>query len=148
MSTPSVAVVDALNSLLEAEGKSPIRVVEERSPALKGAPEVIRRPVHEMTERTQRHVEELRKLIRRIGGQPLDWRELKPDDPYLSFLSLKFLLPRLANDKEVMIQRYENVLKSLQPTDEVHDTLERQVNEQRRDLAALRKAADEVTKGK
>ncbi len=39
--------------------------------------------------------------------------EWRPEEQYLSFLSLKFLLPTLVNEKDLLLTRYENARKTI-----------------------------------
>src|SRR5688500_904651 len=110
MSSPPVAVVDALNSLLEAEQGSVFRFMGEGSPYLSRASADVRRPLQEMVAANQRYTMELARMIQRLGGEPVP-RRLQPEEQYLGFLSLKFLLPKLVDEKVLILQRYENVLR-------------------------------------
>src|SRR5438477_104453 len=112
MTAAPVAVVDALNSLLEAEQNSVFRFMGEGSPYLSRATAEVRRPLQQMVETSYRHCGELHSLIEHLGGDPRP-RGLQPEEQYLAFLSLKFLLPKLVNAKKLTIRRYENTLKSI-----------------------------------
>lgn len=142
---PPVAVVDALNSLLEAEQGSVFRFMGEGSPYLSRATADVRRPLQQMVEANHRYVMELASMIQRLGGEPRP-RPLKPEEQYLAFLSLKFLLPKLVDEKVLILQRYENVLRSLPPDapPEVADMLRRHQTECRAQLEALKKASEDV----
>ena len=108
----SAAVIDALNGLLEAELNSVFRFMGEGSPYLSRATADVRRPLAEMVATSDRHAAELSDLIESLGGYPLP-RSLRPEEQYLAFLSLKFLLPKLADEKRLMIRRYENALRAI-----------------------------------
>jgi hypothetical protein len=144
MESPSVAVIDALNSLIEAEVGSIFRFVGEGSPYLGRAGAEVRRPLQEMVERNDRHATELAALVHRLGGEPAVPLAVRAEDQYLSYLSLKFLLPKLVDAKELMIQRYENVLRVVRDREEIREVLERHLAEMRADLDVLRKAAGDV----
>jgi hypothetical protein len=148
MESPSVAVIDALNSLIEAEVGSIFRFVGEGSPYLGRAGAEVRRPLQEMVERNDRHAAELAALVHRLGGEPAVPLAVRAEDQYLSYLSLKFLLPKLVDAKELMIQRYENVLRVVRGQQEIREILERHLAEMRADLDVLRKAAGDVAKAK
>ena len=145
MSSPPVAVIDALNSLLEAEQNSVFRFMTEGSPYLSRASADVRRPLQLMVEANQRYVMALANLIQRLGGDPRP-RQVRPEEQYLAFLSLKFLLPKLVDEKTLILQRYENVLRSLPPDapPEVDDLLRRHQTECRTQLELLKKAAADV----
>lgn len=110
--TTSAAVIDALNGLLEAELNSVFRFMGEGSPYLNRATADVRRPLAEMVATSDRHAGDLSELIESLGGFPLP-RSLRAEEQYLAFLSLKFLLPKLADEKRLMIRRYENALRAI-----------------------------------
>src|SRR4051794_35491890 len=91
---PPVAVIDALNGLLEAEENSIFRFMGEGSPYLSRASAEIRRPLNDMVLAGQRRAMDLADLIDRLGGVPAT-RSIQPEEQYLAFLTLKFLLPKL-----------------------------------------------------
>src|SRR2546429_7778848 len=86
------AVVDTLNGLLEAELNSIFRFMGEGSPYLSRAAVEIRTPLNEMIQAHDRHAGELYDLIESLGGVPVP-KSVQPEEQYLAFLSLKFLLP-------------------------------------------------------
>lgn len=144
MSSPPVAVVDALNSLLEAEQNSVFRFMGEGSPYLGRATADVRRPLQEMVEANARHCAALADLVVALGGDPAP-RALRPEEQYLAFLSLKFLLPKLVDEKDLVIRRYENALRALpDASPQVLRVLRGQVAEHKAHRALLQKAADEV----
>src|SRR6185295_16051871 len=96
----SAVVVDALNSLLEAELDSIFRFMEEGSPYLGRASAEVRRPLHEMVQSSEQHSAELYAMIESLGGTPTP-RSIRPEEQYLAFLSLKFLLPKLVDAKRL-----------------------------------------------
>src|SRR5207249_3264628 len=113
MPSAPAATLDALNSLLEAELGSVFRFVGSGLPHLTRASAAVRRPLEEMVAAAGRHADDLARLIEQLGGSPVPPLAVRPDDQYLSFLSLKFLLPKLVADKRLIIRRYENALASL-----------------------------------
>src|SRR5580693_4240840 len=92
--SPPAAVVDALNALLESEQNSIIRFMGDSSPYLGGAPTGIRQLLRELLDNNLKRSEELYHLIETLGGSPRP-RGLQPEEQYLSYLSLKFLLPKI-----------------------------------------------------
>jgi hypothetical protein len=139
-----VAVVDALNSLLESCQNSIFRFMGEGSPYLSRATVEVRRPLQQMVDTSGRQCAELHALIEALGGDPRP-RGLEPEEQYLAFLSLKFLLPKLADAKRLTIQRYENTLKSLgKANGDVTAVLERHLAEHRSELTVLEKATQHV----
>ena len=143
--TPPVAVVDALNSLLETELGSVFRFMGEGSPYLSRASADVRRPLQQMVEANQRYVMALATMIQRLGGEPVP-RPVRTEEQYLAFLSLKFLLPKLVDEKVLILQRYENVLRSLPPDapPAVAELLRQHQVECRAQLETLKKASEDV----
>lgn len=143
-SASPVALIDALNSLLEAEQNSIFRFMGEGSPYLSRASADIRRPLNDMVLTGRRHAGELADLIYGLGGLP-STGSIQPEEQYLAFLTLKFLLPKLADAKALSIERYENTLAAFKSApQEVIDTLQAQVREHRQQLKVLQKAAQEL----
>src|SRR3954470_9318863 len=103
--TASVAVVDVLNSLLEAELNSIFRHMGENSPYLERATAEVRRPLADMLAAGDRRVAEIAELIDSMGSVPIPMAAVQPEEQYLAYLSLKFLLPKLVEAKKLTIQR-------------------------------------------
>lgn len=144
MSSPPLAVVDALNSLLEAEQGSVFRFMGEGSPYLSRASADVRRPLQQMVEANQRHAANLARLIQRLGGEPMP-RPVRMEEQYLAFLSLKFLLPKLVDEKSLIIQRYENARQGLREAPpEVQRLLRAHQAEHSAHLDILKRAAEDV----
>ena len=140
-----VAIIDTLNALLEAERGSVFRFMGEGSPYLSRATAEVRRPLQEMVDTTQRHVIELAELIESLGGHPSPCLMVQPEEQFLAFLSLKFLLPKLVHEKELTLRRYENALSSLRDAPpQVRAVLSAHLAEHRAQLEVLQRAADEV----
>ncbi len=141
ISSSPVAVIDTLNSLLEAEINSLVRFMDEGSPYLGRASVELRRPLLAMVTTSRRHADELADLIDALGGIPAP-RGIQPEEQYLAYLSIKFLLPKLAEDKRLMIERYTNALAALaEAPAEVRELLQRHLNTHQDDLAVLGKAS-------
>jgi hypothetical protein len=144
MPSPPVAVVDALCSLLEAEQGSVFRFMGEGSPYLSRATADVRRPLAEMVEANARHVSNLATMVQALGGFPPP-RSVRPEEQYLAFLSLKFLLPKLVDEKGLIIRRYENALRSLADAPpEVTRMLRGHIAEHKGHLEVLKKSAQDV----
>ncbi|CAN5351131.1 hypothetical protein BH09PLA1_BH09PLA1_16110 [soil metagenome] len=109
MSSVPIATVEILNDLLDAELNSVFRFMDEGSPYLSGATAAVRAPLAEMVEASTRRAHELYDLIESLGGSPVP-RGLRSEDQYLAFLSLKFLLPKLVNEKTLAIKRLESAI--------------------------------------
>jgi hypothetical protein len=144
-----VAVVDALNSLLESESGSIFRFMGEGSPYLGRASGEVRRPLQQMVESNRRHVGELWRTIDGLGGEP-KVGGVQSEEQYLAFLSLKFLLPKLVEAKKLTMRRYENVINSIGPgaPAAVREVLQNHLAEHRQELGMLEKATAQVLAGK
>jgi hypothetical protein len=150
MSSPPVATVDVLNSLLEAETTSIFRFMGEGYPYLNRATAEVKKPLQEMVGTIQPRVMRLAAMIERLGGIPdSSPRGVDREEQYLAFLSLKFLLPKLVSAKKLLIERYENALRALKGADrEVLATVQSLLMEHESQLALLNHAADHVAAGK
>src|SRR5689334_20909958 len=133
----TAAVLDTVQSLLEAEQASVFRFMRSGNPYLTPATLETRDRVDQMAAGTDRRARELGELIERIGGTTHP-RPVQPENQYLAFLSLKFLLPKLAEAKRVTIERYENALRALKGSPaEVVGVLERRLLEHGEGLVVL-----------
>ncbi len=147
MVTAPEFVIDTLNGLLDAEENNIFRVVSEASPHVVRAEPAVREPLDALRALSLRHTRELSDLILTQGGRPV--RENRGENQNLSYLSLKFLLPKLVAEKDLILTRYENAkarLGSAYP--DVVTTLQRIEDEQRHSLDVLGRAAEGVTGGK
>ena len=148
--TAPVATIDVLNGLLEAEMNSVFRFMGEGSPYLSRATAEVRRPLQEMVQTVNRRVMELADAIDRLGGVPIPGpRGIDPEEQYLAFLSLKFLLPKLVSAKHLAIERYDNAIKAIRAMRDnndadVIDLLTAHLSEHHAQLAVLERAAAEV----
>lgn len=147
MSAAPAVVVDVLNSLLEAEQNSIIRFLGPGSPYLTTATAKLRDDLAEMVAANDTRSAELAAAIDRLGGSPLP-RGLQPEEQYLAYLSLRFLLPKAADAKQLLIDRYDNALAQLEPEPttppEILDMIRRFRAEHAAHVEALKKATDEV----
>jgi len=146
MSGGPLATVDALNSLVEAELNSLFRFMGEGSPYLSRATAEMRAPLLGMVAESERHAEEIAALIESLNGVP-SLRSVQPEEQYLAYLSIKFLIPKLVNDKKLMIERYENVITSLPGANPaILAVLKNHIAEHQADIAVLEKAAADALK--
>jgi hypothetical protein len=142
-------VIDALNGLLEAEVNNVFRSVAEGSPYLNRATAEVRRPLSEIGQLSRKHAQELANLIDSLGGVPVARQLPRTEDQYLAYLSLKFLLPKLVTEEELLLQRYENARRAIgQGFSQVLAELDRILSEQRQYLDVLKKAAHDATGGR
>lgn len=140
-----VAVADALVTLLDAERASVFRLTGENSPYLNDAGAELRRMLQGMAEESIRNEHELADLLRPGDGAVVNSSRVRPDPSYLEYLSLKFMIPKLANAKGVTIRYYENALRALgEDGPKVEAVLRRHLAQHKADLALLNSAAQEV----
>ena len=147
-STSPLAVIDLLNSLLEAEMNSYFRFMGEGSPYLSRATVEVRRPLQEMMLAERRRAGELADLIDSLGTVPTPQVGIRRDEQFLAYLSLKFLLPKLVEEKKLDVQRYENAIRGITPfpsvPPEVPAVLSAHLAQLRGELTALEQAAAHV----
>jgi len=142
-------VIDALNGLLEAEVNSVFRFIAEASPYLSRATAEVRKPLAACADISRRHARELAHLIGSLGGIAIPRQLPRMEDQYLAYLSLKFLLPKLVNEKQLLIQRYDNAKRAIGPDyPQAIAALDRIEAEQHHYLDALKKAAYDATNGR
>ena len=148
MSPGPVAIVDSLNSLLEAETNSLFRFMGEGSPYLNRTSGELRKPLLEMVATGERHMIELGELVQTLGGTPSP-RHVQPEEQYLAYLSIKFLLPKLVQDKQLMVERYKNAQATIDGAPpEVMTLLERHLKAHKADIQTLQEAAAHAAKAK
>jgi bacterioferritin (cytochrome b1) len=148
MSAAPAAVIDTLNALLEAELNSIFRFMGEGSPYLSRAAAEIRRPLSAIVVAGQRRAQELADLIDSLGGYPVP-PSIQPEEQYLAFLTLKFLLPKLADAKRLTIERYQNALNALKIAPQpVISLIKRHIAEMQDELQTLQRASDELLRKK
>jgi hypothetical protein len=136
----SAALLDALYGLLEAEEGSVFRFMQQGTPYLTRATVETRRQIETMADTSLRHAAELAELITQLGGT-LRPAAVDPENQYLSYLSLQFLLPKLADAKRRTIERYENALRAVKEAPpEVIDLLKTHLDRHRKELATLEQA--------
>lgn len=149
MSAVPVATVEILNDLLDAELNSVFRFMGEGSPYLSRATAEVRQPLAKMVASSDRRAGEIYSLIESLGGTPIP-RGLRPEEQYLAFLSLKFLLPKLVTERELTIRRYENAIAGLKKAPErageAIQLLNGQLRELRDEFTVLQRASDEVVR--
>jgi septal ring factor EnvC (AmiA/AmiB activator) len=152
-SATPVALVDTLNALLEAELSSVFRFMGEGYPYLNRATVDVRRPLQEMVDTIELRAGRLAGQIESLGGVP---SALPPsidrEEQYLAFLSLKFLLPKLVEAKQEMIERYQNALKTIKGNEDgaadVKGLLTSLLQEHQAQLQTLEEAASRVKQQK
>jgi hypothetical protein len=142
-------VIDAINGLLEAELNSVFRFINEGSPYLSRATAEVRRPLMELSELSRRHARELADLIESLGGSPSPRQLPRMQDQYYAYLSLKFLLPKLVSEKQLILQRYENAKRAIgKDHPQVIQELNRIEAEEQQYVEVLKRAAHDATGGR
>ena len=72
---------------------------------------------------------------------------LQPAEQYLAYLSIKFLLPKLVQAKELLLERYRNAMLALRglrsPADEL---LKTHLSEHAAEMVMLQEAAEAVAR--
>jgi hypothetical protein len=141
VSTHQPAPVHLLNDLLDVELSSVFQFLRDGGMYLDRTTAAIHRPLAEMIAASHRRVNELAKMIDELGGTPIE-RGMQIEEQNLSYLSLRYLLPRLVGAKELAVARWEAALNRLgdrfPPATQL---LEAQLAEHRAHLAILSKAA-------
>ena len=147
-SASPLAVIDVLNSLLEAEMNSVFRFMGEGSPYLSRATVEVRRPLAEMVLAERQRAGQLADLIESLGTVPTPQVGVRREEQFLAFLSLKFLLPKLLDEKRLELQRYENALRGIKSfpnvPPQVTGVLNAHIAQLRGELASLEQAAAHV----
>jgi hypothetical protein len=140
------AVVDVLNSLLDAEQDSLFRFMREGSPYLGRASVDVRKVLDYIAQADRRRAGELWRMIEKLGGEPRASRP-QPAEQYLAYLSIKFLLPKLVQAKELLLERYRNAAVALRgmksPADEL---LKTHLSEHAAEMVMLQEAAEAVAR--
>jgi hypothetical protein len=114
MTTAPAIVIDQLNELLQAEISSIIHFMGEGSPYLDRADADLRTMLREMVAKIDVRAAAIADLIDWMGGIVRDRSDVNRDDQYLAFLSFKFLLPKLVEAKQLLIERYQNALGAIE----------------------------------
>lgn len=142
-------VIDTLNGLLEGHLGSVLECLLKSSAYLKDAPEGLGQLLEETLQTCKKQRRELIELIESLGGIPRAKTRATADEQYLSLLSLKFLLPTLVNEKDLLLRRYENARASIgDEYPQVIETLLRLEAEQCVYIEKLKEMAEKVTAGK
>jgi hypothetical protein len=140
------AIVDVLNSLLEAEQESLFRFMSDGSPYLGRASVDVRKAVNYVAAADHRRSGELYRMIEDLGGEPRPPR-LQPAEQFLAFLSIKFILPKLVDAKDLLMQRYRNAVAAVgKVPGPPADLLKRHLSEHAGEMEILQQAAEAVAK--
>jgi hypothetical protein len=137
-----LAVIDVLASLLEGERNSILGFLEESWPYPSRATVELNHRLQTMAKTCHRRVSLLSGMILDLGGD-LPPRRVQPEEQYMAFLTLDFIIPKLADEKKLSIHRYESALASLGSgaAPEVTEVLRAHLAEHRGELGVLERAA-------
>jgi bacterioferritin (cytochrome b1) len=139
MITPA-SVLDILYGLFESEEASIFRFMRQGEPYLTRATVETRHRIEAMADTSLQHAAQLANLIELLGGT-IRLSAVHPENQFLAFLSLNFLIPKLAQAKRQSIERYENALNAARGADtQIVDLLKSHLARHRADLAALESA--------
>ena len=133
-------VVDVLNGLLEAELASVFRLLEDGSVYLPRASAELRAPLEEMVKAEKRRVAAIAEHVLAHGGSPLP-RTIRPEEQYLAYLNVRFLVPKLAEAKRLMIERYKNASSALaNASQDIVTLISQHLAQHKTDLSVLESA--------
>jgi hypothetical protein len=91
-----------------------------------------------MADTSLRHAAQLARLIESLGGT-IRLAAVHPENQYLAFLSLQFLIPKLIQAKRQTIERYQNALQAMRGADtHILNLLNAHLVQDRDDLTALK----------
>ena len=149
MTVLPTSIIDTLNGLLEAEVNSVFRNVRDTSPYLSSADATLRVLMDDIDSAYDSMVRAMVDMIESLGGVPHIRKHVVDETQYMSFLSLKFLLPKLVNEKDLLLTRFENARATIGGDfPEVLQLIDKIEAAQRDFLRRLSIAAMQVTGGK
>lgn len=144
MSSAPVAIIDVLNGLLEGLQNSLFRFLDDSSPYLTRATVELRGVLTRIAHDVKRQSAELASTIESLGGYP-SGASILPEEQYLAYLSIRFLVPKLIEAKQLMITRFETALKVIDDSlPEVKTMLQRQLGEHQEHLRMLNEASAQL----
>ena len=132
----SAVEIDILNGLLEAELTCIFRFLEEGSAYLNRASADLRGPLKDMVLSNHRRTRTLIGLIESLGGRPVSGR-MRPDEQFMAYLNVRFLLPKLIEESKLLSERYDNALRILEEQASSRPVLQRHLEELNEQLQAL-----------
>jgi hypothetical protein len=132
-------VIDVLSDLLDLELSSLFQFLSSTSIYLDKSTAAMRKPLAEMIAASHRRAAELSKLIADLGSTQIP-RASPAEELYEAYLSLKYLLPRLINEKELTIARYEAAKLSLgDRSPEANAFVQKHLSEHHAEMAILQR---------
>jgi bacterioferritin (cytochrome b1) len=136
----AASALDVLYGLFEAEEASLFRFMRQGNPYLTRATVETRHRVEAMADTSLRHAAQLARLIESLGGT-IRLSPVHPENQYLAFLSLQFLIPKLIQAKRQTIERYQNALQAMRGADpQILNLLNTHLAQHREDLTELEAA--------
>jgi hypothetical protein len=105
--TAPLAVLDTLQSILDAESTSIFRLMTSDHPHALRLSQSTREALSAIVLSTDRRLREVCDFIEAISEQP-PAQKTPVDDAQLKHLSPKFFLPKLIEEKKLLIERLEN----------------------------------------
>ena len=103
-------IIDVISDLLQAEQSGVFHFLAEADPYINRAAADIRRPLQDMIAATTRRETELVTLLDQLGTTPKPIA-VAPENQYLAYLSIDFLLPKFREAKLRSIAAYEKALR-------------------------------------
>ena len=136
----AASALDVLYGLFEAEEASLFRFMREGNPYLTRATVETRHRVEAMADISLHNAAQLARLIESLGGT-IRLSPVHPENQYLAFLSLQFLIPKLIQAKRQTIERYQNALQAMRGADpQILNLLNAHLAQHREDLTGLQAA--------
>lgn len=131
---------DVISRLLRSEQAGIFQYLSQVDPHIGRTAAQVRRPLLEMMATSLRHQGELTFLLQEYGLTPPP-PQLNPEFQNFAYLSLDYLLPRLAAAKRQSIADYEAALREIAADDpSLANVLQSHLATHQHDLAVLEKA--------
>jgi hypothetical protein len=134
--TASPAALEALGALLDVERTSILRFMDEGSPHLTRATVALRKKIDAMYRANIRRAGQLVTTIEALGGS-IRPPGVQPEDQYLAFLDLKFIIPKLIEDKKRSIAACERAKTLLAGAPELAAIVTQQLAQHEAELKSL-----------
>ena len=131
-----VDVAGVLQHLLIGQQRSALHFLAAADPYVGRASSQLKRKLQQMIASTLRREGELAALLEEMGADvPISGTN--PEHQYMAFLSFDYLLPKLREDKARSVSQYEAAAAELGVGGVAADSVARQLEEHRAELAAL-----------
>lgn len=148
MALGSFDMIDVISDLLQAEQCGVFHFLAEADPFINRAAADIRRPLQDMIAATTRRENDLVGLLDQLGTTPKPIA-VAPENQYLAFLSIDFLLPKLRAAKLKSIAAYEKAIRQVGDANpSATAILNAHIEEHRRDIETLDHGLAEVDAAK